>query len=103
MNNTVESFLVKANTKTGFSIKKSGFKRYISKSGFILGKAYGESDVRGKRKLQNEFEGIEKIHKMCSSNVKDGICRAVWGSFLLGSSPSEIEEGLKDLDLWKFD
>jgi len=98
----VEQFIQKnPNTKTGYQIKMNGAHRFISKAGFILHKALGCSDAKRRKKLLKNHPGLDQITKICRNNTKEDLCRAVCGAFMIGATPSEIEEEMKELGIWK--
>jgi len=98
----VEEFIQEnPHTKTGYQIKMNGAHRFISKAGFILHKAFGCSDIRMRKKLLEKHPGLDQITKICRNHTKEDMCRAVCGAFLIGATPTEIEEEMKELDIWK--
>lgn len=83
-------------------LKMNTFSRFIGKSGFILISAYENGDINKQKALKKRFPDIDKISDICRNKIKDGLCRAVCGSYLMGMSPVEIEKECKNIGIWKY-
>lgn len=88
-------------TPYGIKPRMNGFARYIGKSGGILVRAFGEADSIRQSLILKKFPDLEIMWKMCCNNIKTDFCRVVMGAYLLGLTPVEIEEGCREIDIWK--